>query len=445
MGLMDWMWQTEIVAEETERLARYGKAWDAYFGRHPEPLKVLPGKPNDNVIVNYARTIVDKGVSFLFGKEPIFELAENGKPTSQEIHLAEVWRANHKMQLLQKLAVNGGVCGHAFIKIVLPRAGELYPRLILVSPEYVRVVCDHDDVDFVWRYVIQYPARGKNGERLVIRQVIERDGAMLDRWSVLDQISTNDGKFETVNNAVWPWPWPTMIDCQNLPSPNEYYGIADIELDVLKLNQALNFGMSNLQRILRYHAHPKTWVRGAAAREVDVSVDGIIGIPNAAGELKNLEMLSDLSSSIEYVKRLKEAMHELAGIPEVAMGKLESAGALSGVAMQILYQPILEKTESKRLTYGEMLTELNRRLLDMAGFGDAHITTIHWPELLPKNRLEELQAAIVAQQVGVSQDTTLQELGYDPEDQRKKRKADAATMADTMLGAFDRGDDGEDE
>jgi hypothetical protein len=442
MGLMDWMWQSEIVSEERARLERYEKAWQAYFGEHPDPLKVLPGKPNDNVIVNYARTVVDKGVAFLFGREPVFELDEGMERSPAEVYLDEVWRANRKMQLLQKLAVNGGVCGHAFVKVTLPRAGEVYPRLVLLSPEYVSVVCDPNDVDLVWRYVIQYAARGKDGARLVIRQVVERDEA--GRWTIVDQVSRNDGAFVDVQPpALWPWPWSPVVDCQNLPSPNEYYGLADIERDVLKLNAAINFGMSNLQRILRYHAHPKTWVRGAAAKEVDISVENIIGIPNPQGELRNLEMLSDLSSSIEYVRRLREALHETAGIPEVATGRLESAGNLSGVALQILYQPILERTEAKRLTYGEMLIELNRRLLEMGGYGAGHVCAIHWPELLPSNRLEQLQAAVLAEQVGVSQDTLLTELGYDPAAEAEKRQQGATTLADTLLGAFDAGDEGE--
>ena len=72
-------------------------------------------------------------------------------------------------------------------------------------------------------------------------------------------------------------------------------------------------------------------------------------------------MQSDLTSSLAYYARLKEALHEVSRVPEVATGKLESTGALSGVALQLLYGPLVQATEAKRLTYGEMLTELNLR------------------------------------------------------------------------------------
>lgn len=432
--LADQMWVSRVLEEDTDRLMRYRRAWDAYFGRFRKPLKVRQGQADDNVIVNFVRIVVDKGVSFLFGHEPRFEISEIEETPAEE-WLAEVWRRNRKMQFLQKLALNGAVCGHAFVKIV-PR--DPYPKLVNLSPEYVHVITDPDDVDEVIRYIIQYPAVGSQGERLVIRQVIERgeDG----RWYILDQVAVGDRDFVTRSETTWPWPWPPVVDCQNLPSPNEYYGIADIEDDVVALNDAINFVLSNMARIIRYHAHPKTWGKGFTARQLSVAVDETIVLPSPEAELHNLEMESDLEASIRLYERLREALHEITRVPEVATGKLDRAGALSGVALHILYQPLLEKTRQKRMTYGEMLVELNRRLLEMGGFGPDNITTIHWPELLPKDTMAERQAALIDMQLGVSQDTILQRLGFDPDLERAKREASSAQMVDEMMAAFERGE-----
>ncbi len=433
MSVADQMWMERFVADETARLVRYRRAWDAYFGRFRKPLKVRQGQPDDNVIVNFVRIIVDKGVAFLFGHEPRFELSEV-RETDAEVWLRECWRVNRKMQFLQKLALNGAVCGHAFVKIV-PR--EPYPKLVNLSPEYVHVVTDPDDIDEVVRYIIQYPAVGPQGERLTVRQVIERDDG--GRWLVTDQVAQGDGPFVTRSETVWPWNWPPVVDCQNLPSPNEYYGIPDVEGDVIALNDAINFVLSNMARIVRFHAHPKTWGKGFSAKQLSVAVDETIVLPSPEAELHNLEMQSDLEASIRLYERLREALHEITRVPEVATGKLDRAGALSGVALHILYQPLLEKTRQKRMTYGEMLVELNRRLLEIGGFGPDNATTIHWPELLPKDLMQERQAALIDMQLGVSQDTILQRLGFDPELERAKREATSADMAEKMLEAFDRG------
>lgn len=438
MDYVEQMWVAENLSEERERLDRYAKAWDAYFGKMPDPLKVKAGQANDNVKINYARLIVDVGVSDLFGEEPQFDLdPDSTEPTPAQIYLDEVWRQNRKQILLQKAGTNGAVCGHVFIKIV-DRGLNTPPRLINLSPEYVSVVTDPDDIDQVLRYVIEYTARDTNGKPITIRQVIERQDN--GTWVIVDKVSRNHGAWEVRQTVQHPYQWPPIVDCQNLPSPNEYYGIADIEGDVLALNNAYNFTKSNTQRIIRFHAHPKTWGRGFTAKELQIGVDDTIVFGNPAAELHNLEMTTDLTSSIEYAERLKRDLHETSRVPEVATGKLDSAAGLSGVALQILYQPLTQKTRAKRLTYGEMLVELNRRILEMAGL-PAGLCSIIWGELRPHSALEERQVLMLDKQLGVSQDTLLQKAGYDPDQEKEKREQETTSvdLADQLLGAFDRG------
>ncbi len=428
---------SRVTAEEQARLEEWRAAWAAYMGTTEPTLKTKAGQYDDNVQVNYARMIVDTSVHFLFGQEPEFEVGDSDTETSNpaEEWLDECWQANKKMQLLQKIGTNGGVCGHAFVKLQPPKAGE-FPRIINISPEYVTVVTDPDDIDQVVRYIIQYSAVGRDGEELTIRQTVEKGET--GRWTITDEISENGGRWQTVQAIEWPYDWCPIADCQNLPSPNEYYGISDIEADVLKLNRSINFVLSNLQRIIRFHAHPKPWGSGFSARELNVGPDQTIILPSGA-TLQNLEMQSDLASSIALYKELVQALHETSQTPEVASGKLESAGALSGVALSILYQPIVRKTSVKRLTYGDMLEELCRRLLDMGDKGYDQTVKIHWPEIMPRNRLEELQAAQIEESLGASQDTILQKLGYDPDEEKLKRESSGVDMAEQMLTAFDRG------
>ncbi len=419
--------------EEIARLRQFKAAWERYYGRFPKPLKVRSGQPDDNVIVNMARVIVDKGVAFLFGQDVTFEIDETTTTPAEE-WLASCWQANQQMTFLQKLALNGGVCGHVFVKIV---AGSPYPRLILLDPATVLPIWDPHDIERVLRYRIQYPATDPNtGKPLTIRQWIELDGAI---WRITDQVSRAGGAWQTTAETVWPHPWPPIVDCQNLPNPNEYWGLPDLTEDILQLNEGINFVLSNLARIIRFHAHPKTWGRGFLADQLKVAVDETIVLPSPDAELHNLEMESDLSSSIAFYERLREALHEISRIPEVATGKLDRTGQLSGVALAILYQPLLEKTESKRRTYGDMLVELNRRLLALGGYGEENHTVIHWPELLPRDMLQERQAALLDEQLGVSRDTILTRLGYDAELEAQKRELENDEDTAARARRYNRG------
>ena len=302
------------------------------------------------------------------------------------------------------------------------------------------MVSDPEDLDKVLRYVIQWTAADTNGDPITIRQTIEQTET--GRWLVRDQAARGvTGNWETRSEETWPYDWAPVIDCQNLPSPNEYYGQPDLTEDVIRLNEAINFVLSNTARIIRFHAHPKTWGKGFNADQLKVAVDETITLESPDGELHNLEMESDLASSISLYEQLKTALHEISQTPEVAMGKLDNVGTLSGLALRILFGPLVDKTKAKRFPYGEMLTEINRRALKMGGYGDRNITRTIWPELVPGDPQEEGNALLIDKQLGASQDTLLQKRGYDPDKEREKRKRDQQSLGDTLLSAFDRDQD----
>jgi len=424
--------------EETNRLEQFRRAWDAYYGNLPKPLKVKPGMQDDNIRLNYCRLIVDKSVYFLFGKSVEFEL-EEGVDTTAEQWLLDCWQQNKKMTTLQKLGINGGVCGHCFIKI-LWNTGMTFPRLIVLDPETVTVTLAADDIDNVLSYKIQYPSRDPKSQKpIMVRQLIEKDGAI---WHIRDQVGSVDNlnSWTTTNEQKWPYSWPPVVDCQNLPAPNEFWGLSDIEPDILEINSGINFVVSNMGRIIKFHAHPKTWGKGFSANELKIAVDETLVLPSPDAELHNLEMQTDLTSSNEFYKRLKEALHEVSHTPEVATGKLDSAGNLSGLALRILYGPLVEKTETKRLLYGDMLIELNRRLLEIGGFGSDNITELHWQTMLPEDEKQKRETALVDRELGVSDATLLTQLGDNADLEKEKKARDAEALGSNLLKAFDQGE-----
>jgi len=333
-------------------LEKFQKNWRQYYGKADKPMAVQSGKPDDNVRLNFARMIVDKGVSFLFGKEVKFEITE-GTQTAQEQWLDDCWAANRKMTLLQKTALNGAVCGQAFIRLYT-EPGKKFPRLIVVDPETVTVTLAADDIDTVYGYKIQYQSIDPDTEKHVtVRHVIERDGQF---WKIKDERGQiESGTWETISDTRWPYVFSPIVQCQNLPAPNEFWGVSDIEDDLIEVTNSTNFIMSNLVKIVRYHGHQITWGTGFKPNELlDISADKTIVLP-VGGELQYLEMTGDIDKVLSIYKELKMFAHELSRIPEVATWRVESAGQLSGVALEILYQPLLEKTETKRMTYGDML------------------------------------------------------------------------------------------
>lgn len=433
-------------ADSQERLERYKRAWEAYRGELPDPLKVRAGKPNDNLKVNYARLIVDLGVTFLFGKDVRFELTETAN-TAAERWLTRTWRRNKKLTFLQKLSMNGGVCGTAFVKI----APGPYPRLINLDPAVVSCCWDDEDIECATSWTLSWTRMDRSSGRprpKMRRQRIDR--ASDTAWSIVDEEKRFGGRWETLATTNWPYAWAPITYCQNLPAANEFYGTADLEDDLIGLNKGMNFILSNLNRIIRFHAHPKTWGSGFSAKDLQIAVDETIILPNKDAKLGNLEMTNDLASSIELYKQVREAMHAIARTPEVAAGRVENLGQLSGLALKVLYGPLTGKTETKRQTYGDMLVELNSHLLELGGHGADLETTLHWPEMIPADDLAARNILLLDKQLGASDDTLLQKAGYNPDTERQKRRMNAQAAGSALLSAFDRGAtadpaDGEDD
>jgi hypothetical protein len=455
MGIVGNHLIDEVDQDRQERLQRFQRACRAYEGYLPNPLKVRYGEPDDNTKINFARVIVDKGTAFLFGRGIEFEVVKPDRSTNAEaevvshaeddaeLWLEKVWRANKKQARLQAIGLNGGIYGHPFVKIV---PAFPYPRTVVLDPSTVEVDWDIEDIEKVVRFTISYAACDPYTREMVnVRQIIERVPGVVvaDRWTIIDQRNEPDGSeadWITIDTIEWPYSWPPIVHCQNLPAPNEFWGISDLEDDVLSINHTANFVMSNLSKIIRYHAHPKTWGTGFDPGMNYLGVDDIVALPDGA-TLQNLEMQGDISASLDFYGKLREAIHELTRVPEVATGKVDNVGQLSGLALQILYQPLLEKTETKRQLYGDMLVELNMHLLELGGFGPDIETEIHWPEVLPSDSLAERQALQMDKEFGVSDDTILEKLGYDPDLERTKKAAQSTITPpneDITLRASDK-------
>ena len=426
----------DTIQSEKERADRTKRAWAAYHGEPPQQIPVPTGGRNDNVTIGYPRTIVDKGVAFLFGEDIQVTVPDNPEAT---LMLEEAWRQNRKMLTLQKLALNGAITGHFFAKLQI-QDGLPHPRIIVIDPSYVTVSWDPEDIDTVLAYRIQWTIIQRDNKPAVRRQEIVRDG---QAWTITDLISdTSDGRFRVIAENSWPFPWPPIVDGQNLPQPNEYWGLSDLEIDVLDLSEAIDRVLSHINKIIRIHAHPKTVSKGLIKEQLktlSMGSDDVLMLPSMDADLYTLEMQSDLKASLDTYRELKAALHEVTRVPEVATGKLDSVGQLSGLALSILYQPLIEKTDGKRRTYGYVIELLSERILELAGRKDLTVQ-IEWPQLLPSDPKEEASTLLLHQQLGVvSEETIARKLGYDWDAEHQRIEEERTSTADVLTTAFDRG------
>lgn len=476
-----------VEQEEMERLQRFAKARAAYDGQMPDPLPKTKADPDgqDNVKLNFSRLIVDIGVDFLFGvgvefgkekeKKERLSAAEEGaspEPSEEDEWLDEAWKFNKKELILSDIGINGGICGHTFVRLVKPsKDTKGFPRLICLDPSTVTPFHELDDYDDVFAWKIQWNTvdfRAKQPRVAVRRQMIIRN-EQKTAWEIIDEVatgmashtahnrwffhSTPAGKWEHLSSEVWPYSWSPIFHAKNLPAPNCFWGTSDLEKDIVDTNHAVNSVLSKMNRIIRNHAHPQPVGKGFGGQEIVWGEGGIVILPTKESEIDYLEMKGDLMPTLDFYERLKDAYHEMSRVPRIATGKVDGIGALSGVALKLLYGPFTAKTRTKQTLYGDMLSEICMRMLEIAEKGKDVPIERKFGDTTPTDTKEEAETSEILDRLGVSKDTLIERMGFDPETERTKKQAEMevqderdvermkaeAEIGDSLLGAFDKG------
>ena len=452
--------------DDDRRRARIREAWTAYHAEHAKPLnnrRVIgeDGRTyeiDDNVILGWSGDALDTSVHWLFGEEgaPLQVTLDNGN--EQDTAAAQTWLdtvlENSGGPLLElELATLGGITGHAIIRINTLNAGAVPPATFRYRPELIELaVLDSSDVDATWTprnvhratswvATFRTDAAAKGADK---RAGLERHTFTPDdpdrptRWEIIVDRTDKAGRWLRIGQpTIWPWPWPPIVDAQNLPAPGQFWGRSDIDAVNIALTRAGIARASDLNRTARIHAHPTVTAKGmtpAQVQNIDLGNDKITALPGPDMSLDYVELPEGASTSVGWLGELHDQFREHSRVPAVAAGRLDAAGALSGVALRILFAPLLQSTSQKRLTYGRLIRDLTRRLLALGGWQGT--VTVQWPDILPTNDLEVWQTASAEQAAGVSRETSLRSRGLDPDQEEQNRAEEAARAANRMTEPY---------
>jgi hypothetical protein len=425
--------QAPMTHDEQLRAQEMRYAWKAYKGQLPDPLKTEVNQPNHNTKVNRCGPIVTKGASSLFGEVVKIEASDEAGSEGDgkvQAFIDGLWGDDDdKMTLLNKIAINGGCFGEPFLKLIPARGMRKYPK-------NVRIVTSPEDCDLHVAYIIETPGPGTFQKRQIISRVDPDNSAptvgeedMNDTWTISNYVRMNQGGSWYLSGAVdtWDYPFPPIFCCQNLPNPNEAWGTPDLTPDLIQMNEALNFLLSTLARIIYFHGHPKTWASGIYPSQLAVGVGDILCLPTDQSKLGKLDAMDNFTGILSIVDDLRSSMDEQSRIPAVALGRLKDIvkGQVSGITMKLMFQPLVEITTLKKRLYGKLIRDVTIAALIVSGtlpvemYEDYQIA-LHFSDVLPVDDLIAAQTALLLQQVGVSTHTLLTDLDFDPEAEAAK-------------------------
>ena len=449
-SLVDLATAQAIYNSEQNRLREYTEALSAYNGQLPEPLTIEPGEINDNITVNIIAPIVEANVAYLFGQPFDFDLPGGeiaADDTPEESWLKACLQANNYPLFLNEFAINGSLAGTAFYKIdttsPLPNYRKdltgppTFPRLQVLDPACTEVFTDDMNIDRVTMYKYERCTTDKQGRTMYKQQlcVLNEDE---QSWTIIDRHAYGSGtgslysakNWITDKETVWPYAWPPYGHCKNLPQPNDVYGKPDITRTLIKANKALNFNMSNRNRIDKLHSHPIVYIIGynGDVKKLDMGPGSLLNIPGGwmgnNPEIGQIVPSIDSSSPRSTADDTYEFALEEAQTPAPVLGRMgaKEINDPSGLALRYRLAPLLKKTEVKEgVTYGPCIVEQMRRIMELAEFGPDQYASLHWAELVPNDPLLERQAMEADLRMGLASVETISEkMGYDWEKEKEK-------------------------
>jgi hypothetical protein len=425
MNLESGLWPVgSLRPDDRARFANYDR-WRAFFDGEQWLGRPLRGETR--LTVNYARALTRKIASYVYAGPARFSVLAGDAPdavaNSAELALARVIRSNGLDQLDLDLCIAASVLGDAAIKVTWDaRAAE--PRVVAVDPGGLSVATAGDDPRRVERVRHGYWLMGDQLEPVLGSRV---DGwhpgkryRLIETWGDADWSVSVDGV--VVQEGANPYRWIPYVIAVNNPRGDRFWGESDL-VDLVDVCRELNARMSVLSRVLELSGAPI-----AVLENVDGS-DGITVGPGAKWELPEgakaylLDLLQGggVRLHIEYVDLLYRALHDLSETPRTAFG--DSGRALSGAALEVEIQPLVQKVRRKRQAWEAVHRERNRRVLDLLErfggheFAGVRETETIWPSVLPSDIDGSVRNAVALVQGGIqSRRTAYAALGgTDPE------------------------------
>lgn len=412
-----------FTAGEEERLYRHRMLdlyWRYYDGEHKKFLRVTPGSYDDNVIVNLCSQAVDRFVAFMFPELPKIQYDNESRITLAE----SIWNErDYTPTYLTDTGISGLVSGHVFTRLDNSNPDGLV-RFVNLDPRMVTVFWDRRNPrEAIWYRMtwaqtdVQSISEIYYIEDYVPAKYVDVDGD--EGWYILTY-EWNPRVKDTmvlIESEYWDYPFAPIVDWKAQPAPFTYYGPS--LLKHLHVNDVVNFLWSNTNRILRFHAHPKTIILGAGSQDLQqTSIDEVWAIPVAGAQVFNLEMQSDLGASIELMDKARSTFFAQTHVVDTTTQR-DKIGQITNFGLQVLFSDMLDHTKTVQQLYGNGYRELFKRAMYIMGDTTADKPLILWANPLPVNRTELVNAVRVEQAIGLTSPQTLTEsLDRDPDNEQ---------------------------
>jgi hypothetical protein len=354
----------ELADEEFEvhgpRLNRYSMNWAMYLGHHYSYRRQTG---ESQIALNYYRAFTDFVINFTFGKGVQFRSPKETEAIVPDL-LERVWEVdNNKATVLWEIGQQGTVSGDCFIKVAYEEeykdpAGRTHPGRVRVLPlnsSFCFPEFHPHDRERLIRFKLKYRFWGTSLEGT--RQVFTYTEILTD--DIIEEY-INDELIDSRPNPLGTIP---VVHIPNVRISGSPWGLSDCN-DIISINRTYNETATDVADIVNYHAAPVTVIIGAKASQLEKGANKVWGGLPKEARVENLEGgAQGLKGAMEFMALLKRSMHEMIGVPESALGQAMPVSNTSGVALSIMFQPLMNRYHQKIVQYAYGLERINELIL----------------------------------------------------------------------------------
>ena len=354
----------ELADEEFEvhgpRLNRYSMNWAMYLGHHYSYRRQTG---ESQIALNYYRAFTDFVINFTFGKGVQFRSPKETEAIVPDL-LERVWEVdNNKATVLWEIGQQGTVSGDCFIKVAYEEeykdpAGRVHPgrvRILPLNSSFCFPEFHPHDRERLIRFKLKYRFWGTSLEGT--RQVFTYTEILTD--DIIEEY-INDELIDSRPNPLGVIP---VVHIPNVRISGSPWGLSDCN-DIISINRTYNETATDVADIVNYHAAPVTVIIGAKASQLEKGANKVWGGLPKEARVENLEGgAQGLKGAMEFMALLKRSMHEMIGVPESALGQAMPVSNTSGVALSIMFQPLMNRYHQKIIQYARGLERINELII----------------------------------------------------------------------------------
>jgi hypothetical protein len=336
-----------------------------YLGHHTS-FRRQAGEPS--IVLNYYRAITDFIINFTFSKGVQFRSAKATEAIIPGL-LERVWEVdNNKATVLWEIGQQGGVSGDCFVKVAYEEgykdsSGAIHPGRVRVLPlnsSFAFPEFHPHDRERLIRFKLKYRFWGTSLEGT--RQVYTYTEILTDD-TIEEYI--NDEMIDSRPNPLGLIP---VVHIANVRVSGSPWGLSDCN-EIISINRVYNETATDVADIINYHAAPVTVIIGAKASQLEKGANKVWGGLPKDARVENLEGGgTGIKGAMDFMDRLKRAMHEMTGVPETALGQAQPISNTSGVALSIQFQPLMNRYHQKIVQYAHGLERVNELILRTLAF-----------------------------------------------------------------------------